>query len=351
MLPIGEIISLAETSYSGNCGDNTFWELDPTLGCLTISGEGTMHNFSSNGAPWSEYSYKIKKIVLTSGVKNIGDNSFSACRYLTSVLISDTVESIGTHAFERCSSLLSIDIPSTVKTIEYSAFRECGKLTSITLHEGLQKIGAEAFRETAISSLYIPSTVENLYDYNSNYGRYAGRYNNIFQYCDKLSEIEVGEGNPNYEVKNGALYNKKSNVLITAPKKNGKFSVPEGTKWIASYSFRNCTGMTEIILPTSVEVIGENAFEGCSSVQDMIIPEGVERIGAWAFSKCSSLETISFPSTVTEIYIDELTFYRNYKLYSLNVSANNEYYSSKDGMLYNKDKTILYACAPKKVEN
>lgn len=62
--------------------------------------------------------------------------------------------------------------------------------------------------------------------------------------------------------------------------------------------FENCTKITTVILPETLEEIGSFAFTGCTSLRGVYIPENVSVIGASAFSGCESLEAVTVPSSV-----------------------------------------------------
>ena len=81
-------VSVSAETYTGTCGTNVNWELDTTSGVLTITGTGTMTNFSSfkgRGNPWNSYKGSIKTIIINSGVTSIGDESFFGFTSLTSL--------------------------------------------------------------------------------------------------------------------------------------------------------------------------------------------------------------------------------------------------------------------------
>lgn len=65
--------------------------------------------------------------------------------------------------------------------------------------------------------------------------------------------------------------------------------------------FKDCTGLTTIILPDSVTEIQAMAFSGCTELRGLYLPEGMESIGPNAFEGCVSLEAVCIPSTVDSI--------------------------------------------------
>ena len=69
---------------------------------------------------------------------------------------------IGERAFYDCRGLKSVVLPDTVKVIGDDAFSRCIDLNVITLGNGLMKIGKSAFYRTAIETLTIPDTVEEI---------------------------------------------------------------------------------------------------------------------------------------------------------------------------------------------
>ena len=81
---------------------------------------------------------------------------------------------------------------------------------------------------------------------------------------------------------------------------------------------------TEIVIPAeiggcAVKSIADGAFKDCISLTSIEIPSGVTSINLSAFSGCTSLEKIE-------------------------VDKDNMYYSSIDGILYNKEQTELHIC-------
>ena len=117
----------ASAESSGTCGTNLTWTLNGDT--LTISGQGTMTNWTNNlKVPWYSLKEDIVKIVIADGVTTIGDRAFGFCSSLVSITIPDGVTSIGDAAFSRCGSIKGIIIPGSVTSIGEYAFYDCNNL-------------------------------------------------------------------------------------------------------------------------------------------------------------------------------------------------------------------------------
>ena len=92
-------------------------------------------------------------------------------------------------------------------------------------------------------------------------------------------------------------------------------------------------------IPDSVTTIADDAFFGCDRLKDISIPSGLERIGAGAFILCYSLDSVHIPESVTEIGPEAFTTCS--LLREFEVAQGNAFYTSQDGVLFNKDKTTL----------
>ena len=116
-------------------------------------------------------------------------------------------------------------------------------------------------------------------------------------------------------------------------------SLPNSITHIGSNAFADCSGLTSATIPNSVTSIGNFAFFRSGLTGTLIIPNSVTTIGVRAFSDGSGLTSVTIPESVTTI--GEQAFLRSTSLTSINVDANNQHYSSIDGVLYNKQQTTL----------
>ena len=225
---LGDNVTIHSTGvFTGKCGDNLTWTIDNNE-VLTISGTGRIpdYNDSSSGgnntAPWYGYAYQIKKVVLGSGVQNIGNDAFADCYGMTDITIPDGVTSIGDSAFDWCSALTEISIPGTVCSIGDSAFSGCSALTEISIPDTVSSIGDSAFsRCSALTEISIPSTVSSI-------GSYA------FSGC-ALREVEI----------------------------------PQGITSIQTRTFQYCTQLTKITIPDSVTSVEICAFDNCPVLKNV----------------------------------------------------------------------------------
>ncbi len=84
---------------------------------------------------------------------------------------------------------------------------------------------------------------------------------------------------------------------------SSELTVPEQVNGQVVYGlgegcFKNCTGLTTVILPDTLNSIENNAFAGCTSLRGVFLPESVTTLGKSVFSGCTNLEAICIPASV-----------------------------------------------------
>ena len=339
----------------------------------------------------------LKSVKIPSGVEKINDWTFSDCASLSSIEIPTSVTHIGEFAFDKCKSLTKIVIPNSVEVIDGYAFYLSG-LESITLPDSLKSIGSSAFVGCceSLTSLTIPAKLEKLainafddchnltkitVDKNNKY--FSNDERGVLFNKDKTTLIWYPEGNNSteYTIPNSVTaitvvaFEKshlKSIVIPGSVKTIGagafidssdlaKVTLFDGVTFIEEDAFCGCTNLESIVLPDSVTSIGEGAFYA-SGLKSFEIPNGITTIKRRTFRNCPNLESIEIPSSVKSIEeevfwncesLKELKIPRSVtefdtsaiiwcvSLEAITVDENNKNFSSVDGVLFNKDKTVL----------
>lgn len=126
--------------------------------------------------------------------------------------------------------------------------------------------------------------------------------------------------------------------------------ITAGVTTIGTNAFCECRNIVSVSLPKSLKTIKLKSFYDCRSLENITLPEGVTYIGDMAFMG-SGLKNIYLSQNVRFVgngafsplgKNSEMEDYSD-KLESIEVSSDNQYYSSIDGVLYNKLENVLVA--------
>ncbi len=140
--------------------------------------------------------------------------------------------------------------------------------------------------------------------------------------------------------------------------------------------FKDCAGLTGLILPDTVEYIDVNAFEGCekltrvrwsaglrkintgafdrTGLETLVLPEGVTFLGANAFGH-AKLKSVSLPSTVAKMTAtneksDANPFAFCENLEEIYVAEGNKVYKSEGNcVMRREDNTLVVGCKASKI--
>ena len=169
--------------------------------------------------------------------------------------------------------------------------------------------------------------------------------------------------------------------VVDKTKAQGKLIVPsfingKAVVGIRANGFYECTGVTGLILPDTVEYIDVNAFEGCekltrvrwsaglrkintgafdrTGLETLVLPEGVPFLGGNAFGH-AKLKSVSLPSTVAKMPAtneksDANPFAFCENLEEIYVAEGNKAYKS-DGncVMRREDNTLVAGCKASKI--
>lgn len=191
---------------------------------------------------------------------------------------------------------------------------------------------------THVLSVTIPSTVEEI----SPIAFETGTDSNHFALYGSLQNIYVDEGNPYFSSIDGILYDKDKIKLVRAPEGRnfGKYTIPSNVVEIDKYAFAKCSGLTELVISASVKKLGDYAFFDCNNLVSVNIEDGLVSMGSLALADCSTLKRIDLPRTLMHLDVN-FPFIDNNELEQINVNRNNPFFTSIDGVLFNKRMTEL----------
>lgn len=175
------------------------------------------------------------------------------------------------------------------------------KIETVLINEGVTHIGDTAFWQCNMTSVSIPASVTEIG------GTLVGGVASVLE-SSRLTKITVAANNKNFVSEDGVLFTKNKAKLLCYPQgKTGAYVIPEGVKTMEYDAFSYCTGLTGITIPASM-----------TNLTDSNTSDPFDQ-----FSECPSLTRIT-------------------------VSKESKSFADQDGVLFNKDKTILIRCPGKK---
>lgn len=252
-----------------------------------------------------------KKVVVKEGTESIASGAFDSCSAET-VILPNSLRKIEDSAFLRARQLKEINLPEGLESIGFAAFRYCVSLQEIILPKSLKHLGAYAFYGCQkLETININGTFtwnEAWFDkqpFSSHWGYY-----NPFGYIQSIKYIT--NTNPNFVVKDGALYNAEMTVLFRCSVLSTKINLPDSLEYILEFAFDNCRYLEKIELPQQLNFIGKSAFGSCVYIREIIIPPKISRIPESCFSLCTKLAHLRLHEYIEDI--EEYAFFGCYQL-------------------------------------
>jgi len=371
--PLGKTGSYTIPGTVTNLGNSAFFAC--LLANITIPTSVTMLADNVFGS-----CYGLTGIVIPCSVASIGNSDFYFCQNLTNVTLPDTVTRIGNMAFGGCNGLVSFSIPTNLVSIGDSAFYFCAGLTNISFPDSVTHIGAYAFSEcTGLTSFTIPTGIALIDAGTFSFCNFSSIIiptnitcigDNAFGYCaltnlmipnsvtnlgnsvfshSTLNNITIGDGvtcigsnvfercTSLASVTIGGVVTSIGNSAFNDCEKLTCMVIPDGVISIGNSAFTYCYSLTNIVMGNSLTSIGDEAFFSCYGLTDIALPDSLTSIGNSAFNGCY-VTNISIPGHVASI--GSTAFACPY-LDAIMVDQTNSYYSSLDGVLFNKSQTTL----------
>ncbi len=332
------------------------------------------------------YKSSITSIEIPNSVLSIGKYAFNNCKSLTSVGFKNPkLEVIQDSAFSYCSNLTSINLPNSLSEIGKLAFANSGlsnvtgstsgwvlqnaNKTSFTMDAvnlratrvGVKKGSATSTlkaRANVMSTSNNSALVKFMYDGETTYQTFnvtkGGKVskpsdptNYGFDFKGWFDSESANEATQYF--KNGQSETVNDNLTLFAKwtpnaSNNEEFIVVRNTLKSVAESVRQ---RTEVRIPDGVKVIGQYAFgsqkdKASGKVQKLYIPDSVVEVDYSALEGIdASLKELYIGKGVQILRGENITY--NEALEKIEVDSANPYFSSQDGVLYSKDKKVLYS--------
>ena len=248
------------------------------------------------------YQSDLRSVVIPTNVTTVGYSAFKRCSSLTTVTFEkeSQLKTIGGDyyygAFSDCTALTSIEIPASVETIGNTAFSDCSSLATVTFEKGsrLKTIGNNAYyRCTSLTSIEIPASVETI-------------EKKAFMHCSSLATVTFEKGSQLKTIAGDSYDGAFSDCTALT-----SIEIPASVETIEATAFKRCSKLATVTFEkgSQLKTIGGGysssshfgtysdyygAFSDCSSLTSIEIPASVETIEATAFKRCSKLATVTF---------------------------------------------------------
>lgn len=232
-----------------------------------------------------------KHVYISNDVSLIASGAFANQPNLVSFELPDRFTSVSNSLLQGCTGLRTF-IAHNITSVGTRAFSNCTSLEEFDF-SNVTAIGEEAFQGTAIRNVELNEEISILENglfknctnlqnvkFNSNLTRIG---NETFMNCSNLARIDEGVIN---------------NVDFT-----NNF---DDLEFIGSRAFEN-TGLTRFVIPKNVTSINESTFKDCSSLSEVVLPEvtplegeeALDPYGKYAYTGLQTIEANAFKNTTS----------------------------------------------------
>ena len=294
---------------------------------------------------YGEYSYaniSIEEDIelnLPREIISIGDYAFNA--QPISIITGYNLIKIGKYAFANCASLTEIELEG-IKRLDDYAFYMCPNLQEVYLGLYVEYIGSYALYyddSTALRNLYLevttpPTTGTSPFPARQavQQGRYTYYTYSFWIYVPGASLETYRSTSPYYDY-TGVISGRQlgEQHVVSFASSGGYLYDIINTNEVEILAYRSETGGS-ITIPETIDIDG-NAYT-------------VTSIKATAFDSTTNVTGITIPRYVNNIETGFLN--NNTSITTISVAQNNQYFSAQNGVLYDKNRTILLRYPPAK---
>ncbi len=246
----------------------------------------------------------LSSINFPTGITAIPKECFYKCAF-TQISLPNTITSLGSFSFGYCEKLTKVVLPENLSTIPEGCFCGCKKLSNIDLSR-VRKISKQSFLSCEALTEVSLDSCQTL----------TGTW--IFQDCSRLRKVTLGEnvtripqqcfdGCKKLEEINLQNIEYIGNEAFGHCQSLRELTWSDHLKEIHSQAFLLCTGLTNVVIPNSVDTLGYvDAFRECVNIESITLPDHIKTIpggflrcgDGWGYGK---VENIDIPTSVKKI--------------------------------------------------
>ena len=234
-------------------------------------------------------------------LKLIGVEAFGGCEQLKNMDLRDLTQLtlMGERTFGGCSNLITVKFPESLTEVPDYCFENCEKLSILQLNSiAVTTLGTNVFGETVPDKLNITVPEDVMEDYRSELEKTLdSQYESGLteQMLDKITNTEIIDGILYEIVPEGKILKKGYSYI------EGSREIEEDTIEIEDEAFKDCTGLTGIVVPNPATVkIGNRCFQGCTGLKSVQILGDVPEWGEETFMDCTAITSVVLGSYTTE---------------------------------------------------
>ena len=309
-------IQVAPENSKFKAQDGVVFSKDGTVLHFFPAGRSGSYALPANTVRIGDYAFAnaihLTDVAMNEGLDEISGYAFSCCESLTTPVLPATLTTIGENAFEYCSNMSGyLLIPKEVISIGRFAFFNDYALTEIVIEpeSKLTRISYGTFGYCGITNFTVPGTVSSMgqevfvgcknlltvtFEADSQLQAIAAW---TFSGADELRQITFEEGSQLQILEARSLEGLRKLERVT-------LEYCTQLRTIDNYAFQNCSALSEVSLPSSLEEIGRYAFNGCASLSQVNLPEAVQFIGRYAFNRTNGMN-VYFSANVLPLNLEE----------------------------------------------
>lgn len=253
--------------------------LDPSKGAVEFFSDANLIYISKLTLPpisviqsRAFISVNIRQVVLSEGLKTIGDYAFQGNAILDNISFPSSLITIGSYAFKSCTMLQKVELLGEIYTIGTEAFRFCIELLEVVIDCKVTRIENNCFYGCSkLQTVTLSNLVTQL-----TYGAFSG--------ATALTSINLEHI---IHMENNCFFNCSSlkNVVLTNLTTTG------------TSLFTNASSLESIVIGTKLLTLPSSMVTYAPKLKSIIFPDQITSFSQTALQSCTGLKYMEFKRT------------------------------------------------------